>query len=114
MKLNLQQRAIVSNILVGCGAFRVSMILMNLENTRIKNLVRNNLNQVAESLTGSEVSIREAVNAWDRVKEVFDEAMPSELQIADDLYCLLGAIEDSFQCLVSTLSYPVEPDLAPR
>ena len=112
MNLNSQQRAMCATILVGCGNLRLAFAMFNGDNSRWMRTIRNHFDTIQESLTGSDPSVRDAVNAWDKIKENLDQGFPSDAAIGEDVMYLFGATDEAFYALLATLAISIEPDMA--
>jgi NADH/NAD ratio-sensing transcriptional regulator Rex len=111
MDLSASQRSMCATILVGCGNLRLSLVTLNTENPRWVRMIRNNFDTIQESLTGSNTSVREAVNSWDKIKENLDEGLPKNAAIGEDVMYLFVATDEAFYALLSTLDINIEPDI---
>lgn len=110
MKLTIQQRAICANILVGCASLRFALSFFNDDKSRLAKVFRLHFDTIYENLTGSSPSIRNAVNAWDKIKDAFDGGVPEKSERAGELFYALGCVDEAFDVLVSTLQVPIHPD----
>ncbi len=111
MNLTTNQRAMCATILVGCANLRLALAMTNTQNPLWVKSIRHQFDLIMESLTGSTPSVRDAVNAWDGVKENIDRGLPNDLEMGEDVMYLFSAVDESFYALLAMLDVNIEPDM---
>lgn len=108
------ERLAIATVLVGCGNLRVALIKMNEKDRKWCNSIRTHFDNIQQSLTGSDISIRTAINAWDEVKQILDDGFKGtsySVDEIDDVMYLFGAVDESFYAMLDKAGVLFEPDL---
>lgn len=118
MKPNVPERLAIATVLIGCGSLRAALIKMHEKDRKWCNSIRTNFDNIQQSLTGSDISMRAAVNAWDEVKQILDDGFngtpSSDGSIADeidDVMYLFGAVDEAFYAMLDKAGVPFEPEI---
>jgi hypothetical protein len=112
VNLSSNQRAMCATILVGCANLRLALAMLNTNNPRWVRAIRNQFDNIQDALTGSSPSVRDAVNAWDKVKENLETGLPDNVNTGEDVMYLFGAVDEAFYALLATLDVVIEPDMS--
>jgi|688.fasta_scaffold220100_5 hypothetical protein len=114
MKPNVPERLAIATVLIGCGSLRAALIKMNEKDRKWCNSIRTHFDNIQQSLTGSDISMRAAVNAWDEVKQILDDGFngtPYSADEIDDVMYLFGAVDETFYAMLDKAGVPFEPEI---
>ncbi len=99
----------IATVLVGIGNFRMRATQVHPDNKQLNSKIRNNCDIIMESLVGSNIEPRQAINAWDNIKESLDELFHKHYASQnDDLMFMLSCVDEAFFTMVDVLNLLAE------
>lgn len=101
MEMTPIERNLIATVLVGIGNFRMIATKIHPDNKQLNNKIRANCDIIMESLVGSNIEPRQAIDAWDNIKECIDDLMSKNFSSSnDDLLFLLSGVDEAFYAMV--------------
>ena len=95
------ERNLIATVLVGIGNFRMIATKIHPDNKQLNSKIRANCDIIMESLVGSNIEPRQAIDAWDNIKECIDDLMSKNFSSSnDDLLFLLSGVDEAFYAMV--------------
>lgn len=95
----------IATVLVGIGNFRMKATQIYPDNKHLNSKIRNNCDIIMESLVGSNIEPRQAINAWDNIKESVDDLFRKNYASEnDDLMFMLSCLDEAFYTMVDVFN----------